>query len=84
MRELVLLLLPSLEAEEADEVVERAKENRARGEVTRMAVSWDPTVSDLMVVFSGLDGPRILGRFSFADFIDGLRAVRPPDGRRSG
>ena len=84
MRGLVLLLLPSLEADEADEVDERAKENRARGEVIRMAVSWDPTELDLKVVSSGLDGPLSLGRFSFVDFIDGLRAVRPPDGRRSG
>lgn len=82
MRELVLSLLPSLEAEEADDVVERAKENRALGEVIRMAVSWDPTESDLAVVVSGLGGPLILGRLSFADFVDGLRAVRPPDGRR--
>lgn len=81
MWELVLLLLPSLEAEEVDDV-ERAKENRARGEVIRMAVSWDPTESDLAVVVSGLGGALILGRFSVADFVDGLRAVRPPDGRR--
>lgn len=79
---LLLLLLPSLEAEEADDVVERAKENLARGEVFRMAVSWDPTESDLAVVLSGLGGPLILGRFSFTDFVDGLRAVRPPDGSR--
>lgn len=77
----MLLLLPSLEAEEVDDV-ERAKENRARGEVIRMAVSWDPTESDLAVVVSGLGGALILGRFSVADFVDGLRAVRPPDGRR--
>lgn len=74
-------MLPSLEAEEVDDV-ERAKENRARGEVIRMAVSWDPTESDLAVVVSGLGGALILGRFSVADFVDGLRAVRPPDGRR--
>lgn len=82
LRELTLLLLPSLEADEADEVVDKANENRARGELIRIAVSWDPTESDLVVVLSRLDGTRILGRFNFADFIDGLRAVRPPEGRR--
>ena len=104
----LLLPVPSLEADDDEEdVVERAKENRACGPdpgigdvgaLILMAVSWDATELERVVVFgscscscacacagvSDCETSFNLARLNFPDRVDGLRAVRPPDGRSNG
>lgn len=102
--------IPSLEADDEEDVVERAKENRACGPGPSpgpcsgigdvgapilMAVSWDATEFGRVVVFGSCsclfagscgsdEAPFNLPRLNVPDRVDGLRAVRPPDGRSNG
>ena len=103
----LLLPVPSLEADDEEDVVERAKENRVCGPdpdpdpgigdvgaLILMAVSWDATEFERVAVFgpcscagagvSDCEGPFNLFRLNFPERVDGLRAVRPPDGRSNG